>query len=155
LDGCKDSDDEEDEAILNEAAKLPWLTEDEFLQKHRKYQKSFNRVLNEINNHSVFKKLEGKSGRPETPVPNQLMVFLKHLGTEGNGASAPNQQNTFGIGKGSSDVFRRRMMTSILSLRDVCCTWPDAEERRELAKLGEIESDFRWNCRRNVVSTCV
>ena len=37
------------------------------------------------------------------------------------------------------------MTTSILALRDVYYTWPDAEERRELAKLGEIESDFP-NC---------
>ena len=91
LDGCEDSDDEEDEAILNKAAKLPWLTEDEFLQKRRMSRKSFNHVLNEIKIHSVFKKLECKSGHPQTPVPNQLMVFLKYLGTEGNGASAPNQ----------------------------------------------------------------
>jgi len=35
--------------------------------------------------------------------------------------------------------------TAILSLRDVYCTWSDADERRELAKLGEIESDFP-NC---------
>jgi len=37
------------------------------------------------------------------------------------------------------------MTTSILSFRDVYYTWPDAEERCELAKLGEIESDFP-NC---------
>ena len=36
LDGNEDSDDDaEDEAILNEAAKLPWLTDEEFLQKCR------------------------------------------------------------------------------------------------------------------------
>jgi len=92
LDGNEDSDDDaEDKAILNEAAKLPWLTDEEFLQKYRMSRKSFNCVLNEIKSHSVFKKLEGKSCRPQTPVPNQLMVFLKYLGMEGNGASAPNQ----------------------------------------------------------------
>ena len=42
-------------------------------------------------------------------------------------------------------MFRRRVTTAILSLRDVCYTWPDAEERRVLAKLGEIECDFP-NC---------
>jgi len=81
----------------------------------------------------------------QTPVANQLMVFLKYIGTEGNGASGPNQRNMFGIGKGSPDVFRHRVTTSILALHDVYCTWPDAEERRELAKLGEIKSDFP-NC---------
>ena len=106
---------------------------------------SFIHVLSEIKDHTVFKRLEGKAGRPQTPVVNQLMVFCKYLGTEGDGANGPNQRNTFGIGKGSSDVFRRRVTTAILSLRGTYYTWPDAEERRELAKLGEIESDFP-NC---------
>jgi len=108
-------------------------------------RRSFNRVLKEIKPRQIFKKLEDISGHPETPVANRLMVFLKRLGMESNGASAHDQQNTFGIGKGSSDVFSRRVTTSILSLRDAHHAWPDAEERGELAKLGEIESDFP-NC---------
>ena len=88
LDGNEDSDnDEEDQAILNEAAKLSWLTDEEFLQKCRMSPKSFNRVLKEIKPCAVFKKLEGKTGRPQTPVANQFMVFLKYVRTEGNGAS--------------------------------------------------------------------
>jgi len=73
------------------------------------------------------------------------MVFLKYVGTEGNGASGPNRCNTLGIGKGSSDIFLHRVTTAILSLRGIYYTWPDAEERRELARLGEIKSDFP-NC---------
>jgi len=89
LDGNEDSDNEEDEATLNDARDLPCLTENEFLQKHRMAHKSFNRDVKEIKLHSVLKKLEGTSGRPQTPSPvaNQLMVLLKHLGTQGNGAS--------------------------------------------------------------------
>jgi len=56
-------------------------------------QKSFNCVLEEIKPSAVYKKLEGKTGCPQTPVVNQLMVFLKYVGTEGNGASGPNQRN--------------------------------------------------------------
>jgi len=66
LDGNEDSDDdEEDKAILNEAKCLPWLTDIEFLQKHRMSRNSFNRVLKEIKPCIVFKKLEGKTDRPQ------------------------------------------------------------------------------------------
>ena len=142
----EDKDDKTERQLIDrEAALLLWLTNDEFLQKYRMSHDSFKRVLSEIKDHVVFKRLKGKAGRPQTAVANQLMVFCKHLGMESNGASGPNQRNTFGIGKGSSDVFRRRMTAAILSLRNVYCTWPDAEDRRELAKLAEIESDFP-NC---------
>jgi len=144
LDGRDDDLDDETERqlIAREATILPWLTEAEFLQKYRMSYDSFKLVLNEIKDHTIFKRLEGKAGHRQTPVVNQLMGFCKCIGTEGDGANGPNQRNTFGIGKGSSDVFRRRVTTAILSLRDVYYTWPDAEERHQLAKLGEIESDF-------------
>ena len=147
LDGRDDDEDDETERQLinREAALLPWLTEAEFLQKYCMSYDSFKLVLSEIKDHNVFKRLEGKAGRPQTPVANQLMVFCKHIGTEGDGANGPNQCNTFGIGKGLSDVFHRCVTTAILSLRDVHYTWPDADERRELAKLGEIQCDFP-NC---------
>jgi len=118
LDGRDDDEDDETERQLinREAALLPWLTEAEFLQKCRMSCDSFKLVLSEIKDHNVFKRLEGKAGRPQTPAANQLMVFCKHIGTEGDGANGPNQRNTFGIGKGSSDVFRRRVTTAILSL---------------------------------------
>jgi len=135
--GCVDDDDEDNEEdkmerelIAREASLLPWLTNEEFIQKHRMSFPSHKRSLSKIKNHDVFKKLEGTRGKLQTPVANQLMVFLKHPGMEGNGASGPNQQNTFGIGKGLADVFCRHVTTAILSLRGVCYTWPDAEERR-------------------------
>jgi len=59
----------------------------EFLQKCQMSRKSFNRIMKKIKPCAVFKKLEGKTGHPQTPVANQLMVFLKYVRTEGNGAS--------------------------------------------------------------------
>ena len=100
-----DLNDEETDNIDVEAASLPWLNDEEFLQKYRMSCECFDFVLDLIKDHSVFKKLEGKSGRPQTPVVNQLMVFLKYVGTEGSGANGPNQRNTFDIGKGTSGIF--------------------------------------------------
>jgi len=92
-----------------------------------------------------LEKIEVETGHPQTQVANQLMVFSKHEETEGNGASGPNQNNMLGIGKSLSDVFHRRVASPIFSLRDVCHTWPHAEERCEPAKLREIKIDFP-NC---------
>ena len=112
------NDEEEDDNMEIEAAALPWLNDEEFLQKYRMSRECFDFVLDLIKDHSVFKQLEGKSGRPQTPVVNQLMIFLKHIGTEGSGANGPNQRNTFEIGEGTSGVFCRRVIKAICSLRE-------------------------------------
>jgi len=82
-----DDDDEEEELeqelISREASLLPWLKNEEFLQKCGLSYSSYKQILSEIKDHDVFKKLEGTRGRPQTPVANQLMMFLKYVGMEG------------------------------------------------------------------------
>ena len=133
---------EEDDNIEVEAAALPWLNDEEFLQKYRMSRECFDFVLDQIKGHSVFKKLEGRNGRPQTPVVNQLMVFLKCVGTEGSGANGPNQRNTFEIGKGTSGVFCRRVIKAICSLRDRYLFWPNEQERKVLERLTYEEFGF-------------
>jgi len=58
------------------------------------------------------------------------------LGMEGAGANGPNQRNTFMIDKGTSTVFSRRVTEAILSMREEFCNWPDAEERKKLARIA-------------------
>ena len=119
LDLPVEDDNENMEVDSDEETEVqPWLNDMEFLQKYRMSRQNFDKVLLRIKLHNVFKKLEGRSGRPQTPVSHQLMVFLKMLGTEGSGANGPNQRNTFMIGKGTSVVFCRRVTEAILSLRD-------------------------------------
>jgi len=137
-----DGDDEEDENIEVEAASLPWLNDEEFLQKCRMSRECFGFVLDLIKDHFVFKKIEGKSGRSQTPVVNQLMVFLKCVGMEGSGANGPNQHNTFDIGKGTSGLFCRRVIKAICALRDRFLFWPDEQERKVLARLTYEEFGF-------------
>jgi len=114
----------------------PWLNDSEFLQKCRMSRKNFDRILLRIKVHNVFKKREGRSGRPQTPVSHQLMFFLKMLGTEGAGVNGPNQRNTFMIGKGTSTMFCRGVTQAILSMREESHNWPDAEERKKLARIA-------------------
>jgi hypothetical protein len=127
------SDDEED-SVATEAASMPWLTDEEFLQKYRMSRESFARVLEEIEDHPIFNGRSGPKGRRQAPVAHQLMVFLKFVGTEGTGGSNASQRQTFSIGYGTSASYRKRVTKAILFLRDKYVHWPDADERHQIAR---------------------
>jgi hypothetical protein len=109
------NDDSADE-VVEEAIHLPWLTEDEFIQKYRMSRESFCRIVDLIQDHPVFKS-RPRHGRKQAPVAHQLMVFLKFIGTEGTGASNAYQRNTFAIGYGTSETYRRRVTKVLLHHR--------------------------------------
>jgi DDE superfamily endonuclease len=117
----------------DQSRSMAWLTEEEFLHKYRMSRQSFYRILSEIENHEVFQ-AKTKHGRKQAPVAHQLMVFLKFLGTEGAGGSNSNQRQVFAIGYGTSGVYRKRVMRAILSLREKYLSWPNAEERCQIAR---------------------
>ena len=127
--------EDDDETIEGATEQLPWLSDDEFLQKYRMSRACFDWVLAQIEDYEEFTTVGNeKDGRPQGPVIHQLMVFLRYLGTEGSGANGPNQRNMFGIGKGTADVYRDRVMRAILTLRPVYYGWPDAAERKKISK---------------------
>ncbi|KAG7339863.1 DDE superfamily endonuclease [Nitzschia inconspicua] len=134
LDGGDDSSESGDDSCSDggKAENLPWLTDEEFLQKYRMSRQSFDRVLKEIEQHPVFQSTS--NGRKQAPVSHQLMVFLKYVGTEGNGASNANQRHTFSIGYGTATTYRNRVTRALCSLRDRYIQWPDAEERQQIAR---------------------
>ena len=72
----EDNRENKEVASDEETEVQPWLNDMELLQKHRMSRKSFDKILLRIKVHNVFKKLEGRSGHPQTPVSHQLMVFL-------------------------------------------------------------------------------
>jgi len=96
---------------------------------------AFDWVLGQIEDNEEFTTVGNeKKGRPQAPVVLQLMVFLKCIGTEGAGSNSENQRQVLGIGQGTADVCRDRVMQAILKLRPTCCNWPDKEERKKLSK---------------------
>jgi len=106
-------------------------------------REAFNWVLAQIEDYEEFTTVGNiKKGRPQAPVVHQLMVFLKYIGTEGAGSNSRNQRHMFGIGQGTSDVYRDRVMNAILKLRPTCCTWPDKEERKRLSKKVKKKTGF-------------
>ena len=108
----------------------PWLTEEEFLQKYRMHRDSFHEILEKIKGHPVF---VTKNNNSQAPVEHQLMLFLFYIGMAGSGASNPNNRR-FGIGRGTSDVYKRRVVKAIRSLKDSAISWPDSAERVDIAK---------------------
>jgi len=116
-----------------------WLSDIEFLEKYRMTRDSFKALVELIKDHPVFK---SKRGRKQAPVSYQLMVLLRYLATEGTGASNPSMRNLFGIGRGTAEVWKRRALTAIRSLRHRAVTWPDEGERKEIA--GRFLSEYNW-----------
>jgi hypothetical protein len=121
----------------------PWLREEEFLAKYRMRRESFDLLLQLIEQHVVFQHKPKK--RCQVPVAWQLMVFLYYVGSSGGGGSNPRLRNMFGIGRGTVELYKRRCVTAIVSLRDQAIQWPDANERKEIALRINRKYDF-LNC---------
>jgi hypothetical protein len=107
-------DDGESNASSDTESDLPWLSDDEFLQKYRVTRKSFYAILSLIKDHDVF----SSKRRLMAPPQYQLMVFLKFVGTEGAGANNSNQRSTFGVGYGTAALYRSWCFSNSLVLKE-------------------------------------
>jgi hypothetical protein len=78
--------------------------------------------------------------------PNiSLLVLLKYLGTHGNAAANTSLANHFGIGEGTTELYRKRALEAILSLEATVVFWPDEEERKAMSL--RIQKIFHFpNC---------
>lgn len=129
-----------------EGTARPWLNDDEFRQKYRMSKESFRELYELIKDDRVFKpKRRGKKGRQQAHPAFQLAVLLKYYGTEGSGNSNPELRNNFRIGRGTAKLWRDRALKAVRRLGKQAYTWPDADERAEIAH--RIEKEFDWpNC---------
>ena len=125
-------------AASTSPSEIPWLNDEEFLQKYRMSRACFNRVLALIKDHPVFH----SKTKDQAPVEYQLMTWLKFAGTEGSGSSNANQRNMFKIGYGTADTYRTRVTTALCSLAPAYYKWPDPEERLVIAR--EILREFQF-----------
>ena len=123
----------------------PWLTDEEFLQKYRLHRENFDHIVSSINQHLVFK--GDVLRRPQSPPSHQLMVLLHYLGTSGSGANNPRMRNVFGIGRGTVELFKRRCVTAIRSIKNKMIKWSDDREKKEIARRILHASNQDWiNC---------
>jgi hypothetical protein len=112
---------------LNIADERNWLSDNEFLRKYRVTREGFTAILNRIKDHPVFQR--GRRGPEQAPVEFQLMVFLNYIGTEGSGSSNATGRFVFHVSQGTAELFRKRVVKAICSLRGEFITWPDEAER--------------------------
>jgi hypothetical protein len=117
----------------------PWFTETEFLQHFRMHRSSFVHLVELIKEHDVFKT---GSKRKQAPVEHQLLVLLMYLGTSASGASNARLRGFFGIGGGTSELYRNRCVTAIRCLRQHAIQWPDVVERKVISR--RIFDDYHW-----------
>ena len=123
-----DRDMEEEDS--NDEDSHPWLTDEEFLQKYRIHRESFKDLVNRIRDHPVFRTAKK---RPQRKVEYQVLVLLHYLGTSGSGANNPRCRNLFGIGRGTTELYKRRAIKAIRSLANDAIHWPNDAERKEIA----------------------
>jgi hypothetical protein len=117
----------------------PWLTDEEFVQKYRMHCDSFRMIVSLINNHPAF---QSRGEKKQAPVEHQLMVFLYYIGVSGSGASFPTCRQVFGIGRGTCNDCRKRVVAALRSLSDRVVRWPDERERKVIAKRFMKQYDF-------------
>ena len=131
---------------VGEDGEAPWLKDREFQQKYRCSRSSFKTLVDLIKDDPVLQtRRDFVNGRDQADVAHQLMVLLKFLGTEGSGGSNANLRSVFGIGEGTVNLYRDRVVQAILRLKDSVVTWPDEDERNLIA--GRFLKDFKWpNC---------
>jgi len=95
--------------------------------------KAFYCLLSLIEDHSVFQK--GQNGPPQAPVKHQLIMTLLHyLSSPGSAAGGARTRNHFYIAYGCKDLYVQRCVEAIRAcLRKKYYSWPDEQERKELA----------------------
>ena len=77
---------------------------------------SFNTGLDLIKDHPAF--AVSPKGCKQATVKHQLLVFLRIVETERNGAFTPNLRNVCGIGEGTAELNCQRVVKDLLSLQE-------------------------------------
>ena len=125
---------EEDlEEVSSKDDKTPRLNDYEFLGKYRMSRDAFAALLALIEDDPVFHKYTER-GRPQRPVKYQLLTTLKAFGGEGAAFSSPNLREIFGNGRGTNLVYIRCVVEAIRNKGAELLSWPDNEERKQIAK---------------------
>ena len=113
--------------------RVPWLNDTEFLGKYRMTRPAFRALLSLIEDDPIFQP-KYKRGRKQRPVEQQLLMALAAFGGEGSAFSASHLREVFGNGRGTSLVYMRRVVHAIRNKREQLISWPDEQERKEIAR---------------------
>ena len=128
----------EDRQCFTKILDYEQINDQEFKFQIRCSRAAFWEIYGYISEHPIF------SGK-QIPIAWQLLVLLKFLGSMGNASSSRNISSFFGIGYGTVEICKNRVMEALLSLEKTTVFWPDAEQRKIAAKIFE-ESYIFPNC---------
>lgn len=107
-----------------------------FLQLFQTTLPCFLSLLDLVKNHSVF---QNNSYHQQWDPATQLAIALCRLGSNGNGAACRRLNNLFSVGYGTIDLYTRRVIKAIKSLRTQVIQWPSQAERLELSQIMQDE----------------
>ena len=115
--------------------------DEEFLGKYRMHRESFHAIVEQIRGHPIFQSDTSTQYCTQAPVKHQLMIFLYYIGRSGSGANNPTLRK-FGIGRGTADLYKRRVTIAICSLKGTIVVWPNEQERVQIAL--RIKEKYHW-----------
>lgn len=119
-----------------QATRFEWFlcerSDREFLRSFRMERGSFTRLAELTGRNKVFVCMPGKK-KMASP-QEQLLVFLKYIGTHSSDACIDNLGTIFSVATGSCADYIRRVTWSLMVLYKDVVTWPTAEERQDLSE---------------------
>ncbi|KAH7905417.1 hypothetical protein BJ138DRAFT_1017729 [Hygrophoropsis aurantiaca] len=83
----------------------------------------FDRILNQISDHTVF---QNRSNNPQLPIAIQLAIFLNRVGHYGNAISPEYVAEWAGVSVGTVFNCTHRVMVALLDQHDTFIRFPDA-----------------------------
>ena len=117
------------------------FNDDEFLLHFRMCRDSFRTIVELIEDSKYFKSNPIK--RKKGPVELHLLVFLRKMGSEGTEGNSDKIANFFGIGKGTVNLYVKRVKRAILKLKKQFIVWPDEKEKTRIKTQIKLDHGFQ------------
>jgi hypothetical protein len=123
---------------------LKAMRPDHFRIKLRVSPLTFDRLIKAIENDPVF--VHHSRLSPKAPIEEQLGVALYRFGHNGNAASLQSIANWAGIGKGTVELYTRRVMVALLRPEFMRSSvhWPDEAEKEAAKEWVQNHSCKAW-----------
>ena len=118
---------------------------DEFRIHFRMCRKSFHSIVELIKDSKQFQNKPNR--QKKASVQLHLLVFLQKMGAEGTEGNNDKIASLLGIGKGSVNVFVKRVRKAILKLKEKVIVWLDEEEKERMKRFIKLKkwiSGMHW-----------
>ncbi|KAI9231121.1 MAG: hypothetical protein BYD32DRAFT_230174 [Podila humilis] len=111
--------------------KFPVLTDAEFRSTFRTTRQGFAALVSHIEGHPVF---SNNSTCPQLHPAWQIGIALARFGGGGNGSSAMSKQVLTGLAVGTIDLYTKRVVKALMSVKHEWISWPKERRREEIGR---------------------